>query len=59
MTLIDIERKTNSIFAESGILPLNIVIGKDGIIRYIKIGKINGIDQINDLIEAIRIGLKS
>lgn len=59
LTLIDIERKTNSIFAESGILPLNIVIGKGGIIRYIKIGRIDGIDQINELIEAIRIGLQS
>ena len=59
ITLIDIERKSNSIFAESGVLPLNIVIGKGGIIRYIKIGRIDGIDQINELIEAIRIGLQS
>ena len=58
-TLIDIERKTNSIFAESGVLPLNIVIGKGGIIRYIKIGRIDGIDQVNELIEAINIGLQS
>lgn len=58
LTLIDIDRHSNSLFAKSGILPLNIVIGKEGVVRYIKIGGINGEPQINELKDAISTGLR-
>lgn len=57
ITLIDNERESNSLFAEGGNLPLNVVIGKGGIIRYIKIGRIEEAEQINELQNAINLGL--
>lgn len=57
ITLIDIDRESNSYFAKSGNLPLNIVIGKNGVIKFIKIGRIHGKEEIAELKEAIISGL--
>lgn len=57
ITYIDIDRKANSQYGESGIMPLNVVIGSDGNIRYIHSGALKSADQLSALAEAIKSGL--
>lgn len=57
LTYLDIGRQANNIFADSGIMPLNVVIGKDGKIRFVKTGRLEG-EELLLLEEAIREGLK-
>lgn len=57
ITYLDIDRKANEQYGVSGILPLNIVIGKDGLIRYIHSGAIADKEGLSALYEAIRSGL--
>lgn len=42
---------------KSGIMPLNIVIGKDGVIKYIHSGKITAEEELSELRNAIISGL--
>ena len=57
LTYLDIDRQANDIFADSGIMPLNVVIGRDGKIKFIKTGRLEGTELLS-LEEAIREGLK-
>lgn len=56
-TTLDIDRAANSLFAKSGHLPLNVVIGKDGKVEFIHIGRISTADQFNAIEAAIAKGL--
>lgn len=58
ITYLDTERKANEKYGESGVLPLNIVIGKDGKIRYIHSGSINDEEGLSTLYEVIKSGLQ-
>ncbi len=57
LTYLDIDRQANNIFADSGIMPLNVVIGRDGKIKFIKTGRLKGA-ELSSLEEAIRCGLE-
>lgn len=57
ITYLDTDRKANEKYGESGIMPLNIVIGKDGIIRYIHSEAITEKTGLSELYEAIKDGL--
>ena len=57
LTYLDIDRQANNIFADSGIMPLNVVIGRDGKIKFIKTGRLKD-SELSTLEEAIRYGLK-
>lgn len=52
-TYLDTNRLANSKYAKSGIMPLNIVIGKDGVIKYIHSGKITAEEELSELRNAI------
>lgn len=55
ITYLDIGRKVNEKFGESGIMPLNVVIGKEGNILYIHSGSIKdkvGLDALYDVIKS-------
>lgn len=54
LTYLDTDRKANERYGESGILPLNVVIGMDGRIRYIHFGAIKTPSQLKALFEAIK-----
>ena len=56
-TYLDTNRLANSKYAKSGIMPLNIVIGKDGVIKYIHSGKITAEEELSELRNAIISGL--
>lgn len=58
LTFLDKERKANSLFAESGHLPLTIIVGKDGRIKYLNVGKIHTEKQYEELRESIIMGLR-
>lgn len=56
MTYIDTDRTTNEIFATGGHLPLNVVIDRKGIVRYIHLGKISeneDLDKVRDVLSDI------
>lgn len=57
ITYLDTDRKANEKFGESGIMPLNVVIGKDGSIRYIQSGALKDEAQLTELSEAIQSAL--
>lgn len=57
ITYLDTDRKANEKFGESGHMPLNVVIGKDGTIRYIHLGAITDKSGLSELYEAIKDGL--
>lgn len=57
ITYLDTDRKANEKYGESGVLPLNVVIGKDGKILYIHSGSINDKESLSALYEAIKSGL--
>lgn len=57
LTCLDTDRKANEKYGESGIMPLNVVIGRDGRIRYIHSGTIKTLSQQKSLFEAIKSGL--
>lgn len=56
-TYLDTNRLANNKYAKSGIMPLNIVIGKDGVIKYIHSGKITAEEELSELRNAIISGL--
>lgn len=58
ITYLDTERKANEKFGKSGVLPLNVVIGKDGRILYIHSGSIKDEEGLSTLYEVIRSGLQ-
>ena len=57
ITYLDTDRKANGKYAESGVMPLNVVIGKDGKILYIHSGSIKDKESLSALYEVIRLGL--
>lgn len=57
VTTLDNGRYANAIFAESGNLPLTVVVGKDGIVRYIHIGRISTGKEFREVENAIVEGL--
>lgn len=57
ITYLDTDRKANQKYGESGILPLNVVIGKDGRILYIHSGTIKDQEDLSELYEVIKSGL--
>lgn len=59
ITTLDQNRKANSIFAEAGHLPLTVVVGKNGRIVYIRIGRISTKDEFDELENSIITGLSS
>lgn len=59
LTMIDPDRLANSIFATPGILPLNVVIGTDGKIKYIHSGRLSTPEQFKELENAIKNGLNN
>lgn len=56
-TYLDTNRLANSKYAKSGIMPLNVVIGKDGVVKYIHSGKITAEEEMSELRNAIISGL--
>ncbi len=56
-TYLDTDRLANSKYAKSGIMPLNVVVGKDGVIKYIHSGKITTEEELSELRNAIIDGL--
>lgn len=58
ITYLDTDRMANEKYGESGILPLNVVIGKDGKILYIHSGSIKDEEGLFRLYEVIKSGLK-
>lgn len=57
ITYLDTDRKANEKYGESGVLPLNVIIGKDGKILYIHSGVINDEKGLSALYEVIKSGL--
>lgn len=57
ITYVDTDRKANEKYGESGVMPLNVVIGKDGKILYIHSGSIKDKESLTELYEAIKSGL--
>ena len=57
ITYIDIDRKANEKYGKSGVMPLNVVIGKDGRVCYIHSGAIKDEAGLSELYEAIKSGL--
>lgn len=57
ITYLDTYRKANEKYGESGVLPLNVVIGKDGKILYIHSGSIIDEEGLSALYEAIKSGI--
>lgn len=57
MTYLDIDRQANELFANPGVMPLNVVIGRDGKIKFIQTGRLEG-TALTRLEEAISEGLK-
>lgn len=57
ITYLDTDRKANEKYGESGIMPLNVVIGKDGKILFIHSGSIKDKESLSALYEAIKSGL--
>lgn len=57
ITYLDTDRKANEQYGKSGIMPLNIVIGKDGTIRYIDSGILRDKEELSKLFKAIKSGL--
>lgn len=58
ITLIDVERRANSLFARAGVMPLNVVVGRDGRIKYIHTGALTDSIGLGKLSEAIKAGLE-
>ncbi|MDE6862048.1 MAG: TlpA family protein disulfide reductase [Alistipes sp.] len=58
-TSLDTDRSLNALFATPGLMPLNIVIGKDGTIRMLHCGSITSPEQLAQLSEAIETGLSN
>ena len=56
-TSLDTDRSLNALFATPGLMPLNIVIGRDGTIRLLRCGSITSTEQLSQLETAIREGL--
>ncbi len=57
MTYIDPERTANGEFAQPGIMPLTIVVGADGIISYIRTGRLTTESDYDALRQAIEAAL--
>lgn len=57
ITYLDTDRKANEKYGEGGVMPLNVVIGKDGNIRYIHSGSIKDKEVLSELYDAIKSGL--
>ena len=57
ITYLDTDRKANEKYGKSGIMPLNVVIGKDGRILYIHSGSIKDKEQLSVLYETIKSGI--
>ena len=57
VTMLDQDRAANSIFAEPGHLPLTVVIGKNGKIVYIHMGRISTKEEFDELEKSIVAGL--
>lgn len=57
VTTLDNERSANGIFAEPGNMPLTIVVGVDGRIKYIKNGRLSTEEDFDELERAIVWGL--
>lgn len=57
ITTLDTDRTANNIFAESGNLPLTIVVGKDMRLLSIHIGRISKTKEFKEIEEAITAGL--
>lgn len=57
ITTLDTDRKANNIFAESGNLPLTIVVGKDMRLLYIHMGRISNNVEFKQIEDAITTGL--
>ena len=58
ITYLDRDRRANSLFGVSGVMPLNVVIGTDGIIHYIHSGAVTTPDALTALRQAIECGLR-
>lgn len=57
ITYLDIERKANEKYGRSGVMPLNVIIGKDGRVCYIHSGAITDEVGLSELYEAIKSAL--
>lgn len=57
ITYLDTDRRANEKYGKSGSMPLNVIIGKDGTIRYIHLGAITDKLGLSELYEAIKAGL--
>ncbi len=58
ITYLDTDRKANGKYGETGVMPLNVLIGKDGKILYIHSGSLKDKESLSALYEAIRFGLQ-
>ena len=59
LTYLDSDRLVNEIFATGGFLPLNVIIGCDGRIKYIHLGKISEKADIEELKDTITNALSN
>ena len=57
ITYLDTDRNVNEQYGKSGIMPLNVVIGRDGRIRFIHSGAILDQKGLTELYDAIKSGL--
>lgn len=57
ITYLDTDLSANEKFGESGVMPLNVVIGKNGNIIYIHSGAIKDKEALSELYDAIKSGL--
>lgn len=59
VTYLDTDRQANKIFANAGNIPLNIVIGADGTVKYIHLGKATEKEDLDKLRQAITKGIET
>lgn len=59
VTFLDVDRAANSVFAESGNMPLTVVVGRNGRIEYLRIGRLSTVGHFKELESAIMSGLES
>lgn len=58
VTFIDVDRRANACFTTAGIMPLNVVVGKDGRIKYIHTGAVTDSLGLSKIRHAIEEGLE-
>ncbi len=59
LTFLDIDRAANGVFAESGNMPLTVVVGRSGRIEYLRVGRLSTAEHFKELEKAIMSGLEN